>query len=1137
MSHTTKRPASLGNTTTSWLKNSLLLSAGLSTLAMANVASAQDADYDAAPDEVVATGSRQVIQDSIALKRQNTQIVDGLSADEIGDIPALSIGEALETITGVASHRENGGATEVSIRGLGPYLSSTTINGRLVGNGSGDRSVNFSQFPSELMNKLAVFKTQDASQIEGGVAGQIQIETLKPLDYGKRRIQAEIKGNINPDQLNQDDTQVGDVGYRGTLSYVDQFELPGGGDIGFSIGGQLSKISQPEAEIRSTSNSGSSSFACLVRPGNVEPLGIGFSNNPIENDRDCEDYRAPDYNIDTVRRRGDINNVGVVTNIGALQPGDVVGYGTTLTSGSRDTNEGADILNPIDFGAPFVLVPSQRHYRQNDTQDKRDALFGALQWQPNDRLDINLDAQYSKRTQSEERNDLTFNGWKRNEQGLGGLPNFEGAGRDDPASVDLLRYTSSGAITQAFTDNTVEVQGGNWQREETFIGGGIGGSYDVSDRLTVSADVAYSKVERNEQAVEFRIQSDRTPTIEFNTSSGIPLYTLYDGEFDVNDHDNFVDRLRVRIDNDLERENSFTSGRFDVDYDLGDGFFTSVEAGIRYARQDYISTPGGADTFSGANGRLSFEIENDGEFTFNNVEIVDDADSGNSDLDAEYNALDDFFVDIIAQTNQACRGAFPETNFLSNLRGGNDLVTNVASDGTIIGSTSSWGVFDAQCVAETSVTAVNSVLDQINALSALINADDRNPDGSSSSNSRIAGALSTAIPTLSRDNVRTTNVQEDTLALYAMANYDTTFDGLPLRGNVGMRVVNTEVTSSSFRQGYAITEDGGEFSIAQVGDPIPVSTTSDYTSFLPSLTAILEISDDKLVRFGAFRAISRADPADLGFSRSFDIADEVDGEPITNPNDLLVLDSAGGSPAIGPLTSWNFDLGFEWYPNADSIFAVSTYYKQFQGAFENVIQNETFEIDGQSISLPVSGLQEVSPEKSGLFGVEITGSHRFSYLPGYLSGLGVKASYNHVASNFEFEDSIYGDRFTRQLDGSLVQTHEGIVAPGGLPGLSENVFSGTVYYQIGGLDLSGIYKYRDNYFQPFTSDGTRLRYVGAVGVLEARASYKINDNFRVSVEAINLLDAEKEQFQWVQDNQYEVNSYGPRIFFGLRGRF
>jgi TonB-dependent receptor len=1050
---------------------------------MAQPTFAQDSSSE---DEVIAVGTRQVIQDTIALKRNSTQIVDGLSADEIGDIPALSLGEALEGITGVASHRENGGATEVSIRGLGPYLSSTVINGRLVGNGSGDRSVNFSQFPSELVNKLAVFKTQDASQIEGGVAGQIQIDTLKPLDFGKRRIQAEIKGNINPDQLNQEDTQVGDIGYRGTLSYVDQFEV-GGGDIGFSIGGQVSKISQPEAEIRSTSNFGSSSFACIVRPNPTDELGIGFTNNPIESNRDCEDYRAPN------NQGGDNNNIGVVTS---------------------NEPTGDDRLDAINFGSPFVLVPSQRHYRQNDTQDARDALFGTLQWQPNDRWDINLDAQWSKRTQSEERNDLTFNGWKRNDSSLGGIPGFD----SNPSSVDLLRYRANGGIISATTENTIEVQGGNWEREETFQGFGLNGSYDVSERLTVSADVAYSKVERTEQAVEFRIQSDKSPTIQFDTASGIPLYTLYDEEFDVNDHDNYVDRLRVRIDNDLERENSFTSGRLDFDYKVDKGVFTTLQTGLRFGRQDYISTPGGSDTFSGANGRTSFEIENDGEFTFNGTEIVDD---DSSDAEAAP------FVNIIAATNEACRGQFPETDFLSNLRGSNELVTQVDSDGNVTGATSSWGVFDAQCVADTSIAALNQVTALLNQLSIDTNG----------SNSRVLGAISGDIPTLSSDNSRTTNVQEDTLALYAMANYETTFDSLPLRGNFGMRVVNTEVTSRSFRQGYEISEDGGEFTIAEAGDAIPVSTKSDYTNFLPSANAILEIADDKLLRFGVFKAISRADPADMGFSRSFSTQNEVDGEPITNRNDLIQSVNASGSPAIGPLTSWNYDIGFEWYPNKDSIFAIGSYYKKFDGQFENVTENETFVVDGQDITRAVSGLQEVAQEGSGLVGFEVTGSHRFSYLPGYLSGLGVKASYNYASSDFEFEDSLYGDVFERDINGNLIQTNTGIVAPGGLPGLSENTFSGTVYYQIGGLDVSAIYKYRDNYFQPATSNGTRLRYIGEVGVLEARASYKINDNFRVSVEAINLLDAEKEQFQWVEDNQYEVNSYGPRVFFGVRGRF
>ena len=78
------------------LKQSLLFSVGISTLALSSAAVAQD-------EEVVVTGTRQVIQDALDIKRQATTIVDGLSADEIGDLPALSIAEALEQITSVGS--------------------------------------------------------------------------------------------------------------------------------------------------------------------------------------------------------------------------------------------------------------------------------------------------------------------------------------------------------------------------------------------------------------------------------------------------------------------------------------------------------------------------------------------------------------------------------------------------------------------------------------------------------------------------------------------------------------------------------------------------------------------------------------------------------------------------------------------------------------------------------------------------------------------------------------------------------------------------------------------------------------------------------------------------------------------------
>lgn len=235
--------------TKSILKRSLLLGVGLSTLAMSSTAIAQD---NTDPEEVIVTGTRQIIQDAIRLKRESVTVVDGLSADEIGDLPALSIGEALEQITSVGSQREGSGATEVSIRGLGPFLGSTVINGREATNGGGDRSVNFSQFPSELFNKLEVFKTQEANFIEGGVAGQIALSTLKPLEYGKRRFQVQAKGNIQPDNLNIND-RARAVGHRFTGSYVDQWESNKFGEFGFSIGGQTRRTPNAEQEARSTS--------------------------------------------------------------------------------------------------------------------------------------------------------------------------------------------------------------------------------------------------------------------------------------------------------------------------------------------------------------------------------------------------------------------------------------------------------------------------------------------------------------------------------------------------------------------------------------------------------------------------------------------------------------------------------------------------------------------------------------------------------------------------------------------------------------------------------------------------------------------------------------------------------------------
>ena len=357
---------------------------------------------------------------------------------------------------------------------------------------------------------------------------------------------------------------------------------------------------------------------------------------------------------------------------------------------------------------------------------------------------------------------------------------------------------------------------------------------------------------------------------------------------------------------------------------------------------------------------------------------------------------------------------------------------------------------------------------------------------------------------------------------------------MPLSGNLGLRLVRTDVEATGYRPEILVTDTDGELSAA-FGDLIAVSGENDYTRLLPSAIGILEIAPDKLVRAGVFRAMSRPDPADMGFGRTIGL-DNDDENPPTTLDELIGNVNADGNPALDPLMSWNFDLGFEWYPNEDSLIALAGYYKSFQGGFVNTRQEEDFVINGETIQRVVS-VQQTSDDTSDLFGFEFTGSHAFTYLPGLLSGLGAKISYNYVDSNFEFEDSRYGDAFQVDTDGTVIQLAQGIIAPGDLPGLSKHTLSATGYYQIGDFDFQVNYKYRDDYFQPFVSNGTRLRFVGDVGVWEARASYYLNDNFRLSVEAINLGSEPKEQFAFVSDDLYEVNDYGPRIFFGLRGRF
>lgn len=153
--------------------------------AAAVAAKAAEAEAAAAEGGIVVTGFRASVENSIAVKRDAPIIMEVVSADDIAGLPDVSIAEALARLPGVAAQRGSGQASAINIRGLTPELVTSSLDGREQVATSGLRTIEFEQYPSELVSQAAVYKSPMASLIEGGIAGRVELKTARPLDEAK----------------------------------------------------------------------------------------------------------------------------------------------------------------------------------------------------------------------------------------------------------------------------------------------------------------------------------------------------------------------------------------------------------------------------------------------------------------------------------------------------------------------------------------------------------------------------------------------------------------------------------------------------------------------------------------------------------------------------------------------------------------------------------------------------------------------------------------------------------------------------------------------------------------------------------------------------------------------------------------
>lgn len=224
-------------------------------------------------DDIVVTGYRRSIEESLAQKREADAFVDVITAEDIGKFPDKNVADALQRVPGVVISRDGGEGSRVSIRGLQSGLTLTLLNGNfLAGADSGDpqRSFNYVLLPSNFIASTEVYKSPEARLEEGGVGGTIILNTRRPLDLPAWSGFASAEGTYS------DTTEKFDPQFGGQLSWKNEAET-----FGILVGGVWQKRSN--REIRSGTETWRW-WSDRDEEGNILTPATDVNGNPYAND-------------------------------------------------------------------------------------------------------------------------------------------------------------------------------------------------------------------------------------------------------------------------------------------------------------------------------------------------------------------------------------------------------------------------------------------------------------------------------------------------------------------------------------------------------------------------------------------------------------------------------------------------------------------------------------------------------------------------------------------------------------------------------------------------------------------------------------------------------------------------------------
>jgi len=130
-------------------------------------------------------------------QKNNKNIGNVISSDQVGRFPDANVGDALKRVPGVTMQNDQGEARNIIIRGLAPSLNSVTLNGDRIPSAEGDnRNVQMDLIPSDMISTIEVNKTLTSDMDADAIGGSVNLVT-RATPNGER-ISATLAGGFMP---------------------------------------------------------------------------------------------------------------------------------------------------------------------------------------------------------------------------------------------------------------------------------------------------------------------------------------------------------------------------------------------------------------------------------------------------------------------------------------------------------------------------------------------------------------------------------------------------------------------------------------------------------------------------------------------------------------------------------------------------------------------------------------------------------------------------------------------------------------------------------------------------------------------------------------------------------------------------